>query len=155
MTYINLPAFADVTLLALLIANSLVCLLVLIMAGPTFIAARDAFGRHVVEVPIWKRLLLALSIFALAAYLALQALLVWQFWPYYADRGELARERVTAVTALPEQSPDLFWITTERHRFGVTREIYRNVMIGDQVEVRFRAADDTLFELTVVERAQP
>ena len=117
MTYINLPAFADVTLLALLIANSLVCLVVLIMAGPTFIAARDAFGRHVVEVPIWKRLLLALSIFALAAYLALQALLVWQF--------------------------------------GVTREIYRNVMIGDQVEVRFRAADDTLFELTVVERAQP
>jgi hypothetical protein len=155
MTYVNLPAFADTTLLALLIANALVCLTVFLLAGPSFIAAKDAFGRHVVDVPIWKRLTLALAIFAVAAYLALQALLVWEFWPYYADRGETAREQVTALTALPEESPTLFWITTERHRFGVTREIYRNLMVGDDVEVRFRPADDTLFELTIVERAQP
>lgn len=155
MTYINLPSFADTTLLALLIANALVCLTVFLLAGPTFIAAKDAFGRHVVEVPVWKRFTFALALFAVAAYLALQALLVWEFWPYYADRGERSQEQITALTSLPSEDPDLFWITTERHRFGVTREIYRNLMVGDRVEVRFRPADDTLFEITLVERAQP
>jgi hypothetical protein len=155
MTWVNLPSFADTTLLALLIANALICLTIFLLAGPTFIAAKDAFGRHVVEVPIWKRLTFALALFAVAAYLALQALLVWEFWPYYADRGERTTERVVELVSLPEENPTLFWITTEGHRFGVTREIYRNLMVGDTVDVRYRPVDDTLFELTIVERAQP
>lgn len=150
---INLPSFSGATLLAIILANALLLFTFFILAGPTVIAGRDLLGRPLPGLGIWRRVALALILLAVTAFLAGQAVLFMRFWPYFIDQGAVVSEQVTSRAAVPSDDPVVFWIATTEHRFGVTKDIYERVGLGDLVEIRYRAADDTLYELRVVRLA--
>lgn len=151
--YINLPAFSAATLVAILLANAVLLVCLFVLAGPALIAGRDAFGRPMRTVGVARRAMMGAALLAVSAYFAAEAVMLYRFWPYYLDPGSRVTELVVERVALPADDPVVFWIATEGHRFGVTEEIWRQVATGDLVEARFRAADDTLFELRIVEGA--
>lgn len=151
---INLPAYSGAALLALLLADLLMLFLFILAAGPVFVAARDAFGRPLERVGIFKRLLLALLALIFGLYLALQAGLMLRFYPYFVDSASVATEQIQGLTVYPdEEHPIAYWITTERHRFGVSEDIFHNLSVGDEIAFRYRALDDTLYEIHVVRYA--
>lgn len=152
-TYINLPAFSAATLVAVLLANAVLLVCLFVLAGPALIAGRDAFGRPMRTVGVLRRAAMGAALLAVSAYFAAQSVMLYRFWPYYLDPGSRATELVIEKVALPVEDPIVFWIETTNHRFGVTEEIWRQVATGDLIEARFRSADDTLFELQVVESA--
>lgn len=148
---INLPAYSGAAFLALILGDILMLILFSLAAGPVFLHARDAFGRPLEPVSLIKRLLLVVATLGFAAYLAAQAALVWNFTPYFFDSQTTATEQVMARSIYPATgTPVARWITTETHRFGVTESIFKNLAVGDVVEFRFRAIDDTLYEIHVV-----
>ena len=154
---LNLPAFSTAMLAALAVADFLILAILVVAAGPVFIVGRDAFGRPLDAVSPLARALMGALLLAAFAYLGVQVAAVWRFLPYYLDEGAQVTERVTRLTVVddPAAADDglgtAYWVTTERHRFGVTQTVFRELAVGQLVRARYRAADDTLYEIEVVE----
>lgn len=154
---LNLPAFSTSVLAALVLADFIILVLVVLAAGPVFITGRDAFGRRLESVSVLARGVFAVLLLAITAYFGAQAAAVWAFLPYFVDPGATVTEQVTKLTVVDDPAAladvsTVYWVTTENHRFGVTAEVYRNLAVGNRVEARYRPSDDTLYEITVVER---
>ena len=147
-SFINLPAFSASTLVAILLANAVLLFALFVLAGPALVSGRDLLGRP--GMALARRVMVAVAILGVAVYFAVEAVQLWTFWPYYLDPGATAVETVVAKAAVPPERPVVWWIGTETHRYGVTREIYTQVAVGDTIEARFRAVDDTLYELSVL-----
>jgi hypothetical protein len=152
---INLPAYSGGTLLAFIFADLLLLILFFVAIGPVFITGRDVYGRPLEVVSRVAQVFVALLLVLCVCYFALQAVIFYRFLPYYVDPGITVVERVTAKTVVESSggAPIAYWITTETHRFGVTPEIYEALGRGDTVEARFRAADDTLYEIHILRYA--
>jgi hypothetical protein len=151
-TMINLPAHSGSTIAAFILADLLILLIFIVAAGPVFITGRDVYGRPLEVISRPVQLLMAVLIFVFAGYFALQAVTIYRFLPYYVDRGETVIERVIGKSVVRSSggAPIAYWVTTERHRFGVTAEIYGAINKDNIVEARFRAVDDTLYEIRIV-----
>jgi hypothetical protein len=153
---LNLPSYSGAALLVLLLGDLLMLALFALASGPVFLHARDAFGRPLEAVGLFKRGVLILATIGFAGYLALQIALIWSFAPYFFDSDSTATELVTARTAYPNaEHPLALWITTETHRFGVTKAIFSQLSVGQLVEFRFRPLDDTLYEINIVPHSMP
>lgn len=148
---INLPAYSGASLLAILLGDLLLVLLFALAAGPVFVQARDAFGRPIEQISLFKRAILVFVTIVFAGYLALQFALVWGFAPYYFGSNSTVVERIVSRQVYPtDGAPVARWITTENHRFGVTPEIYESFAVGDVIEAHFRPLDDTLYNIELV-----
>jgi len=150
---VNLPSFAQGTLLTVLLANAALLLTVFLLAGPTIVAGRDMLGRPLPGLSIVRRIVLATVLIMLSAFLAAQALVLVRFWPYYLDSGATATEQVISMSAVPAGHPLTWWINTPNHRFGVTPDIFSRLAVGDQIEARFRLSDDALYEVRILEQS--
>jgi hypothetical protein len=93
-------------------------------------------------------------LFLFLAYFALQVVLVARFLPYEFDKGVTTTEPITAHQMINDPAGDTaYWIVTVDHRFGVSKDIYAQLNVGDLVEFHFRPVDDTLFTVTVIRHA--
>jgi hypothetical protein len=147
----NLPAFSGQTIAAFMLADLLILFLFFIGFYPIFVLERDLFGRSV-EVGVPAKIAATLLLIILLAYFALQTVVLSRFLPYEFDSGVMTTETVVARQMVTDSggAPIAYWLSTADHRFGVTQEIYDAVAVGDTVTIRFRAVDDTLYEIHVV-----
>ena len=147
----NLPAFSGQTIAAFMLADLLILLLFFIGFYPIFVLERDLFGRSV-EIGTGAKIASVSLLIVLLAYFALQTVVLSRFLPYEFDTGVTATEAVVSrqIVNDPAGAPVAYWLSTPDHRFGVTPEIYNSVGIGDTIKIRFRAIDDTLYEISVV-----
>jgi hypothetical protein len=150
---INLPAFSGATFVALIMADLIILGLAFVGSGSIFISGNDLLGRPLPEVSIFRRGMLVLLVLFVAAFLAVQVVIFYRFMPYYLDPGAIIDERVVSTSVANDAHGVhvAYWVTTEKHRFGVTEDIFRNIGAGDIVHARFRALDDTLYEISVVQ----
>ena len=149
---VNLPSLSSGALVALLAGDAFALFILLLLAGPVLIAGNDAAGRPL-RIPPVGRLLVVIGLLLVTGVLTVQALLFSRFWEYWFDPGAISDEVVTRIAAVPPEDPLVWYLVTEHHRFGVTHEAYDLVAIGDLVRIHFREADDTLYEIGVVVRA--
>ena len=148
----NLASLSAGALVSLLVGDAFALFVILLLAGPVLIAGTDAVGRPL-RIPPIGRILTVVGLVAVTGVLTVQALLFSRFWGYWFDPGAVTDEVVTRVAAVPAEDPVVWYLVTQHHRFGVTKEGYDLVGVGDLVRVHFREADDTLYEIGVVARA--
>ena len=155
---LNLPTFSGSMMIALILSSLLMLGIFFVIVGPALITGVDMYGRRLDDqVAWWRKLLVALVILGFAVYIAMQGVVIYKFFPYFLDEGVVAVEEVTNKAEVRSTSgaPIAFWITTQKHRFGVSEDIYENIGIGDTVSFRYRAVDDTLFEIVIVDDTTP
>lgn len=155
----NLPTYADLALLAILIADALLLVIAFLIAGPAFMIGRDLIGRRRMIIGRASQFIILIATLLLAAYLGLQAVIAVRFAGYWGDEGARLCGRVetksvmayradgTPTEANTEGAVVARWLTIGTHRFGVTEEIYELFNVGDIAAGRYRIVDDTLLKI--------
>ena len=174
----NLATSSWLMIAAIVVGDFLLLCFAFFLAGPAFMLGRDLIGRRREVLGRLGQVVVVISTLALCAYLGAQVFIAGRYLPYWTSEGTPLCEQITRLgssSVAPDGRPrdgdpqpgdiTAFWVTTERHRFGVTPAIaaaLREVTAisdegvaadGPLVAGRYRPSDDLLYAIGIAGRA--